>query len=113
MSDTGQMYRKPSNEVERTSSINIENIRAAARRIESYAVVTPLLESPVLNARVGGRVLLKAEVLQRTGSFKLRGALNRIARLSKAELPAVSWPILLAITLKLFRSQLDCSAQLL
>src|SRR5262249_1780566 len=41
---------------------------------------TPLLEWPGLNERVGGRVLLKAESLQRTGSFKFRGAFNKISR---------------------------------
>jgi threonine dehydratase len=44
-------------------------------------VATPVLESPVLNARVGGRMLVKAEVLQLTGSFKFRGAYNTIASL--------------------------------
>ncbi len=46
---------------------------------------TPLLESPELNARLGGRLLIKAECLQRTGSFKIRGAFNRIAQLTAAE----------------------------
>ncbi len=50
------------------------DIRAAAARIAGVAVRTPLLEFPALNARVGGRVFVKPEVLQRTGSFKFRGA---------------------------------------
>ena len=45
------------------------------------AVETPLLESPLLNLRLGGRVLVKAEMLQRTGSFKFRGAYNKISRI--------------------------------
>lgn len=45
--------------------------------------MTPLLESPELSARVGGRLLFKAESLQRTGSYKFRGAYNRLARLSE------------------------------
>ncbi len=53
----------------------------AARAIQGQAVYTPLLESADLNARLGGRVFLKAEPLQRTGSFKFRGAFNRISRL--------------------------------
>lgn len=57
----------------------------AARRIAPYAVVTPLLESWALNERVGGRILVKAEMLQRTGSFKFRGAVNRLAQLSADE----------------------------
>jgi len=63
----------------------IADIRAAAARIAPHAVVTPLLTSPALDSRSGGRVLLKAEVLQHTGSFKLRGALNRLLQLSDDE----------------------------
>ncbi len=61
------------------------DIQAAAVRIAPYAQVTPLLRSPVLDAVAGGTVLLKAEVLQHTGSFKLRGALNRLLQLSADE----------------------------
>ncbi len=64
---------------------NIDDIRAAAERIAPYAVLTPLLESPHLNAIVGGRLLIKAEPLQRTGSFKFRGAFNTISQLSETE----------------------------
>jgi threonine dehydratase len=63
----------------------IADIRAAAERITPHAAVTPLLSSPALDAVAGGRVLLKAEVLQHTGSFKLRGALNRLLQLSADE----------------------------
>lgn len=62
-----------------------EDVVEAARRIHGQAVRTPLLESPALNEIVGGRLLIKAEVLQRTGSFKFRGAYNRISRLDRAE----------------------------
>ena len=58
-------------------------IEAAARRLAGQAVVTPLLESHDLNARVGGRVLIKPETLQRTGSFKFRGAFNKISQLPR------------------------------
>jgi threonine dehydratase len=61
------------------------DIDAAASRIASVCIETPLLESPVLNARLGGRLLVKAENLQVTGSFKLRGAFNRLAVLSAEE----------------------------
>lgn len=61
------------------------DIEAAATAIASHAVETPLLENPELNARAGGRVLLKLETLQRTGSFKFRGAFNRISRIPEAE----------------------------
>ena len=63
----------------------IDDIRAAAVRIAPHAQVTPLLTSPALDARAGGLVLLKAEVLQHTGSFKLRGALNRLLQLTDDE----------------------------
>ncbi|MQA67230.1 MAG: pyridoxal-phosphate dependent enzyme [Alphaproteobacteria bacterium] len=65
-------------------SVILDDIRAAARRIEGKAVVTPLLESPLLNQRLGCRVLVKAENLQLTGSFKFRGACNRIMQLDAA-----------------------------
>ncbi|HEX2761359.1 MAG TPA: pyridoxal-phosphate dependent enzyme, partial [Rhizomicrobium sp.] len=58
------------------------DVQAAAARIKPYAVRTPLVESPVLNELTGGRVFLKPETLQRTGSFKFRGACNAIAQLS-------------------------------
>lgn len=58
-----------------------QDIEAAAKRIEGYAVKTPVIESPKLNAVTGGRILIKAECLQRTGSFKFRGAWNRISQL--------------------------------
>ena len=51
---------------------------------------TPLLESEALNERVGGRVLLKAECLQRTGSFKFRGAYNAISQTDAAAVVAYS-----------------------
>jgi len=60
-------------------------VQDAARQIAGHAVRTPLIESPALNAHVGGRVLLKAETLQVAGAFKFRGAYNRISRLTEAE----------------------------
>lgn len=63
----------------------VADIRDAARRLSGVAVRTPLLESPLLNARLGGRLLVKAEPLQRTGSFKFRGAYNRIALIPEAD----------------------------
>src|ERR1700752_1605248 len=52
---------------------------AAARVLAPFAVRTPLLSSPVLNERVGTRVFLKPAMLQRTGSFKFRGAFNKLS----------------------------------
>ena len=62
-----------------------EGVLDAARQIDGVAVRTPLIESPALNAAVGGRVLMKAETLQRAGAFKFRGAYNRISRLTAEE----------------------------
>ncbi|MBA3812402.1 MAG: threonine/serine dehydratase [Caulobacteraceae bacterium] len=66
-------------------TVTLADIEAAARRIAGHAVVTPLIESPALNDRVGGRVLIKAETLQRVGAFKFRGAYNRLAQTTGAE----------------------------
>jgi threonine dehydratase len=63
----------------------IADIRAAAARLAGLAVETPLIESAALNSRLGARLLFKPEVLQRTGSFKFRGAYNKIASLSEEE----------------------------
>ncbi len=57
----------------------IEDVRAAAARLAGLIVETHFVESPALNERFGGRVLFKPETLQRTGSFKFRGAYNKIA----------------------------------
>jgi threonine dehydratase len=61
------------------------DIEDAAGRIKGVAVETPLVRNDALDAVVGGRVFVKAEVLQRTGSFKFRGAYNRISRLNAEE----------------------------
>jgi threonine dehydratase len=60
-------------------SVTAADIDAAARVLAPVAVRTPLLASPVLSERLGARVFLKPEVLQRTGSFKFRGAYNKLA----------------------------------
>ena len=62
-----------------------DDIKEAAGRLHGLAIETPLLESPLLNDELGLRLLIKAEVLQRTGSFKFRGAYNRVSRLSPEE----------------------------
>ena len=63
----------------------LADIEAARARIESLARVTPVYSSETLSRRAGRGVFLKAENLQRTGSFKIRGAVNKIAMLSEAE----------------------------
>lgn len=67
------------------SDVTFQAIEDAARRLAGHAVITPLLESPLLNARIGGRLLIKADCLQRTGSFKFRGAFYRLSLLKDAE----------------------------
>jgi threonine dehydratase len=69
-----------------THTASFEGVRDAARQLLGHAVRTPLIESPALNERLGGRVLMKAENLQQAGAFKFRGAWNRISRLTPDEL---------------------------
>ena len=66
-------------------SIALSDIQAAAERLKGLAVETPLIESPALNQRLGGRMFLKPETLQRAGAFKFRGAYNRLSQLSDVE----------------------------
>jgi threonine dehydratase len=61
------------------------DVDAAAQRLAGVALRTPLLTSPVLDALTGGRVFLKAETLQRTGSFKFRGAYNKLSSIPQAQ----------------------------
>ena len=68
-----------------TALPSFADVKDAARRLQGLAVRTPLLHSDALDAAAGGRVFVKAECLQRTGSFKFRGAYNRLSRLSAAE----------------------------
>ena len=65
--------------------IGLEDVRAAAGRLRGLAHRTPVLTSRHLDALTGARVFLKAENLQRTGSFKFRGAANAIACLDRRE----------------------------
>ena len=59
------------------------DVDAAAARIKGVAVRTPLINHPVLDDRLGARVFLKAETLQRTGSFKFRGAYNKCSSIAQ------------------------------
>src|SRR3984893_6840460 len=63
------------------SSVDIDG---AARVLAPFAVRTPLLSSPALNERAGTQVFLKPEMLQRTGSFKFRGAFNKLSSIPQA-----------------------------
>jgi len=63
------------------------DLLAARRRLGTLACRTPLIEHPALNAVAGGRVLLKAENLQRVGAFKFRGAYNKVSQVDRAAFP--------------------------
>ena len=65
--------------------VELEDIQAAASLLEGVVFRTPIEQSPVLSELAGGEVVLKCENLQRTGAFKIRGAYNRISRLSDEE----------------------------
>ena len=60
------------------------DVDAAARVLAPVAVRTRLITSPALDALTGGRIFLKPEVLQRTGSFKFRGAYNKLSSIPEA-----------------------------
>ncbi|GAA0773668.1 threonine/serine dehydratase [Roseibium denhamense] len=66
-------------------AVSFDDVVAAAGRIKDEAVLTPLLSFPVLNERTGFSVYIKPESMQRTGSFKFRGAYNRLSQFSPAE----------------------------
>ena len=68
-----------------TTTPTFADIERARERIAGEAVRTPLLFSPILSERLSARVYLKPECLQRTGSFKFRGAYNALAALDPAE----------------------------
>ena len=61
------------------------DVNDASLRLKDWILQTPVLESVLLNERVGARVLVKAECLQHAGRFKIRGALNRMLRLNHSE----------------------------
>jgi len=66
-------------------TLTLADVRAAAARLAGVAHRTPLLTSATLDAECGGSVVLKAESFQRGGSFKFRGAYNRLSQLTAAE----------------------------
>ena len=59
-------------------ALPVDQIERAVHRVEGHAVATPLIPAPAMSARTGATVAIKAEHRQRTGSFKLRGALNKV-----------------------------------
>lgn len=74
-------------------AIDVADVRDAAERISGAIIRTPLLEFAPLNERVGHRVLVKFEGAQHTGSFKFRGAYNRLSRIPDEQRPqgVVAW----------------------
>ena len=66
------------------AAVSSADIDAAAKVIAPFAVRTPLISPPVLCERVGAKVFLKPEILQRTGSFKFRGAFNKLASIPES-----------------------------
>ena len=64
---------------------SLASVRDAARRLKGIAHHTPLMRSRTLDELTGGEVFVKCENLQRTGSFKFRGAYNAISRLTAEE----------------------------
>lgn len=71
--------------IEQGLPVTIDDVRVAAERIAPYIHHTPLMKSAALSTMTGADLRLKAEHLQRSGSFKLRGALNKLLALSEAE----------------------------
>ena len=70
--------------------VRLADVSAAADRLRGVAAETPLLESEALNELIGGRLLIKPEPLQRTGSFKFRGAYNAISTMRPPAVVAYS-----------------------
>lgn len=68
-----------------TLPLTLSGILQAANRLSGVSVRTPLLNMPLLDEQLGGRLFIKPETLQKTGSFKFRGAYNAIAQLSEAD----------------------------
>ncbi len=84
MTSSPDSTRNGDTDARRPPGPEFAEVAAAAKRLAGQAVETPLLESSALNEALGGRVLIKAETLQRTGSFKFRGAYNKISQLPEA-----------------------------
>src|SRR6516225_7411730 len=69
----------------RLSAVDVTEIEQAHRRLAGIIKPTPLVRSDTLDRIIGAQVFLKPENLQKTGSFKIRGAFNRLATLSPQE----------------------------
>ena len=80
------MASSPASEPVRILPPTIADVRSAAEQLKGVANRTPLLYAEALSEQLGARLYVKAEPLQRTGSFKFRGAYNRISRLDREAL---------------------------
>jgi len=65
--------------------ITLNNIKEARKNLENIAINTPIAKAPILSKELNAQIFLKKENLQLTGSFKLRGAFNKVATLTKAQ----------------------------
>ncbi|MFN3498449.1 MAG: threonine/serine dehydratase [Pannonibacter indicus] len=68
-----------------TGTLSLDDVKAAAARLQGHAFETPLLSFKVLDEAAGRKIWLKPENLQRTGSFKFRGAFNRLSQIPEGE----------------------------
>lgn len=66
-------------------TVKLSDIQDARKILQNVVLATPILADNRMSNEVGAKIFLKAECLQRSGSFKIRGAYNKISRLSKAE----------------------------
>lgn len=64
---------------------NRERLNEAKKRVDEVAKVTPLIYSYFLSEEYDANIYLKAENLQRTGAFKIRGAYNKISKMTEEE----------------------------
>ena len=67
------------------TNLSPDHFVAARERGKDVVLHTPVLPSAYLSQRFGGTIVLKAENLQRTGSFKIRGGMNKLAQLGNAK----------------------------
>ncbi|MCA1640166.1 MAG: pyridoxal-phosphate dependent enzyme, partial [Acidobacteria bacterium] len=66
-------------------TVKLSDIQDARKILQNIILPTPILADNRMSNEIGAKIFLKAECLQRSGSFKIRGAYNKISRLSEAE----------------------------
>ena len=65
--------------------LSLDDVQRAGRALDALVIRTPVLENPDVNAMLGGRLLLKAENMQRPGAFKIRRAYHRMLGLDASD----------------------------